>query len=63
MSNYGNLTGGLDTTNIPGSANGTDSSYSDSDQYGRNALRTGNGSGVFSQGAARVLEYELKVKF
>ena len=55
MSNYGNLTGALDTTNIPGSANGTDSSYSDADQYGRNALRTGNGSGVFSQGAARVL--------
>ncbi len=63
MSNYGNLTGALDTTNIPGSANGTDSSYSDADQYGRNALRTGNGSGVFSQGAARVLEYGLKIKF
>jgi len=63
FSNFQNVTGALDTTNLPGSANGTDSSYSDADPYGRNALRTGNGSGVFSQGTARVLEYSMKINF
>lgn len=63
MSNFGTVTGNLDSSNLPGTANGTDSSYSDADQYGRNSLRVGNGSGVFSQGTARVIEYGLKLNF
>jgi hypothetical protein len=58
FSNFGNVTGNLAPTEVPGSANGTTS-----DLTGRGALRVGNGSGVFSQGAARILEYGLKIDF
>ena len=63
MSNFGTVGGNLDPSNLPGTANGTDSSYSDTDPYGRNSLRAGNGSGVFGQGTARVLEYAMKISF
>ncbi len=63
LSNFGTLGGNLDSTQIPGTVNGTDTSFDGADGYNRNANRNGNGSGVFSQGAARVLEYGLKFNF
>ncbi len=63
MVNYNPVTGNLLNVQQSGTANGTDTSYSDNDQYGRNSLRFGNGSGVFGQGVARVIEYGLKVNF
>lgn len=63
LANYGGLTGNLLDQQQSGAANGTDSSYSDADPFGRNSLRVGNGSGVFSQGAARVLEYGVRINF
>ncbi len=55
-----NSTGGGSLANIQqsGTVNGTDTSLAS-----RNALRLGNGSGVFSQGAARILEYGVKINF
>ncbi len=58
MSNFGNVAGNLTLNPQDGTANGTDSSLSS-----RGALRTGNGSGVFTQGAPRILEYSLKINF
>ena len=63
MSNYGTVGGNLANFQQSGTANGTDSGYSDGDQFSRNSLRVGNGSGVFGQGTARVLEYGLKINF
>jgi len=66
LSNFGafNAAGGvLDSTQLAGTVNGTDTSYDGNDGYNRNSLRNGNGSGVFSQGAARVLEYGMKFSF
>lgn len=63
FSNFGTLGGNLANFQQSGTANGTDGSYSDNDPLGRNALRVGNGSGVFSQGASRMLEYGLKINF
>jgi hypothetical protein len=58
MSNFGAETGNLAASETPNSANGTSSSLASRDQ-----LRAGNGSGVFGQGVARVLEYQLKITF
>jgi len=58
FSNFGTVTGNLLNVQQSDTANGTDTSLS-----GRGALRTGNGTGVFSQGAARILEYGLKINF
>jgi len=55
--------GNLYSTQQADTPNGTDSSYSQYDQYNRNSLRVGNGSGVFGQGVARVVEYGLKFNF
>jgi hypothetical protein len=63
LSNFGTVGGNLAYFQQSGTANGTDSSYSDADPLGRNSLRLGNGSGVFTQGASRVLEYGLKINF
>ena len=63
FANYGEVTGNLNAAVQSGSANGTDNSYSSSDAYNRNALRAGNGSGVFGQGTSRVIEYGLKINF
>ncbi len=57
-SNFGNLAGNLTLAQQDGTANGTDTSLTS-----RGALRTGNGSGVFSFGAARILEYGMKINF
>jgi hypothetical protein len=58
FANFGAESGNLADIQTPDSANGTDSSLA-----GRDALRAGNGSGVFGQGVARVLEYQLKITF
>ena len=58
LSNFGSLTGNLAAVQQPDTANGTDTSLN-----GRAALRNGNGTGVFNQGAARILEYGLKINF
>jgi len=60
-----NKTGGGSLANFQqtGTVNGTDTSYSDNDPFNRSALRAGNGSGVFGQGTARVIEYGLKINF
>jgi hypothetical protein len=58
FANYGNVSGVLADAQEPGAANGTTTSLDS-----RGALRVGNGSGVFSQGAARVLEYGLAINF
>ena len=58
FSNFTTLLGNLTLTPQDGTANGTDTSLSS-----RGADRLGNGSGVFSQGAARILEYGLKINF
>jgi hypothetical protein len=58
MSNFGTLTGNLTLVQQDGTVNGTDTSLSS-----RGALRTGNGSGVFTLGAARILEYGMKINF
>jgi hypothetical protein len=58
FSNFGTVTGNLSTSDLPGSAIGTTS-----DLASRSSLRVGNGSGVFSQGAARILEYGLSISF
>jgi hypothetical protein len=66
FSNFGTLTGNLSSSaqannngyGTPGSVTGTDSSLPS-----RDAVRLGNGSGVFAQGAARVIEYGLKINF
>lgn len=63
FANYGEVTGNLNSEVQSGSANGTDSTYGSSDPYNRNALRAGNGSGVFGQGTSRVIEYGLKLNF
>ncbi|HWG21391.1 MAG TPA: carboxypeptidase regulatory-like domain-containing protein [Terracidiphilus sp.] len=63
FANYGSVAGNLADFQQPGTANGTDTSFSDADQFNRNALRLGNGSGVFSQGASRILEYGLTINF
>jgi hypothetical protein len=66
LSNFGTYSaaqGVLDSTQLAGTPNGTDTSYSGDDGFNRNAMRNGNGSGVFSQGAARVLEYGWKFSF
>jgi len=63
MSNYGELTGNLNAVPQSSSANGTDNSIADGDQYNRNSLRAGNGSGVYGQGTSRVIEYGLKINF
>jgi hypothetical protein len=58
FANFGSVLGNLFSAQQPGTANGTDSSLAS-----RGALRTGNGSGVFSLGAARIIEYGLKFNF
>jgi hypothetical protein len=67
FSNFGTYTdatpnssagGSLLNVQQSGTVDGTDTSLSS-----RGSLRTGNGSGVFSQGAARILEYGLKINF
>jgi len=63
FANYGSIGGNLANFQQSGTVNGTDSSYSDSDPFNRNSLRFGNGSGVFSQGASRILEYGLTINF
>lgn len=63
FSNYGTLAGNLYNVQQPGTANGTDNGYSSADGYNRNSLRLGNGSGVFGQGVARVIEYGMKINF
>jgi hypothetical protein len=64
FSNYGAYPdGNLYSSQLPDSPNGTDTAYSSNDPYNRNALRLGNGSGVFGQGVARVMEYGLKFNF
>jgi hypothetical protein len=63
FANYGEVTGNLNSAVQSGSANGTDGSYDSSDPYNRNALRAGNGSGIFGQGTSRVIEYGLKINF
>jgi hypothetical protein len=57
------VTGNLNSSVQSGSANGTDGSFASSDPYNRNALRAGNGSGVFGQGVSRVIEYGMKINF
>jgi hypothetical protein len=61
--NYTEVTGNLNAEVQSGSATGTDNSYNSNDNYNRNALRAGNGSGVFGQGVSRVIEYGLKINF
>ena len=61
--NYTEVTGNLNEQVQSGSATGTDNSYNSNDSYNRNALRAGNGSGVFGQGVSRVIEYGLKINF
>ncbi len=58
-------TGGGSLANFQqtGTVNGTDTSYNGSDPFNRNELRAGNGSGVFGQGTARLIEYGLKINF
>ena len=63
MSNFGNVGGNLANYQQSGTANGTTAALSGADPFNRGALRNGNGSGVFSQGAARVIEYGLKINF
>ena len=58
VSNFGTVGGNLSTSDLPGTALGTTS-----DLASRSSLRVGNGSGVFSQGAARILEYGLSITF
>jgi hypothetical protein len=58
FSNFGTVTGNLLNVQQPNTANGTDTSLS-----GRGSIRNGNGSGVFAQGAARIMEYGLKINF
>jgi hypothetical protein len=50
--------GSLSDVSTPGTVNGTDTSLN-----GRGSLRVGNGSGVFGQGTARVIEYGMKINF
>jgi len=57
------ITGNLNAAVQSGSANGTDGSISSNDPYNRDAMRAGNGSGVFGQGTSRVIEYGLKINF
>jgi hypothetical protein len=63
FANYSSIGGNLADIQQSGTVNGTDTSYSDTDPFNRNALRLGNGSGVFSQGAGRVIEYGLRINF
>jgi hypothetical protein len=58
FSNFGTVAGNMASAGAPASANGTDGSLSS-----RGSLRAGNGSGVFGQGVARVIEYQLKINF
>ena len=58
LANFGSLSGNLANVQETDTPNGTDTSLE-----GRAALRNGNGSGVFNQGAARILEYGLKINF
>jgi hypothetical protein len=55
-----NKTGGGSLANFQqtGTVNGTDTSLA-----GRDSFRAGNGSGVFGQGTARLIEYGLKIDF
>jgi Carboxypeptidase regulatory-like domain len=55
--NYGTVGGNLANFQQPGTANGPDPASD------RNALRLGNGSGVFSQGASRIMEFGLTLNF
>jgi hypothetical protein len=57
------ITGNLNSVAQPGSATGTDASFSQNDPYNRDSYRAGNGSGVFGQGVSRVIEYGLKINF
>lgn len=63
FANYGTIGGNLANFQQSGTVNGTDSSYDGDDPFNRNALRLGNGSGVFSQGASRIMEYGLTINF
>ncbi len=63
FSNFGTLGGNLAYFQQSGTANGTTSSYAGTDPFSRDSLRVGNGSGVFSQGASRILEYGMKINF
>jgi len=63
LSNFSTLTGNLYSSQQPGTVNGTDTAYNGADGFNRNAVRLGNGSGVFGQGVARVLEFGLKFNF
>ena len=58
LANFGSVTGNLLNIQQPNTANGTDTSL-----LGRGSLRSGNGTGVFNQGAARILEYGMKINF
>ncbi len=58
LANFNTVSGNLANIQTPDSANGTDSTLAS-----RGALRAGNGSGVFGQGVARVIEYGLKINF
>lgn len=55
-----NQTGGgsLASVQQPGTVDGTDTSLAS-----RDVLREGNGSGVFGQGTARLIEYGMKINF
>jgi hypothetical protein len=57
----GGTGGNLYSSQEPGTPNGTDTSLGS--PYNRTAMRNGNGSGVFGQGVARVIEYGLKFNF
>jgi hypothetical protein len=52
------IAGNLASSQTPGTANGTTTGLAS-----RNSMRAGNGSGVFSMGAARIIEYGLKFDF
>jgi len=58
FANFGTLGGNLLNAQQSGTVNGTTTSLDD-----LGAIRAGNGSGVFSQGAARIMEFGLKVNF
>lgn len=63
FANFSELTGDLYSEPQPLSASGTNSSIDPNDDYNRDSLRRGNGSGVFGQGTSRVIEYGLKINF
>lgn len=55
------IAGNLGSTQQNGTANGTSTVMKSG--FNRESMRAGNGSGVFSMGAARIIEYGLKFDF